>query len=105
MLTLTENATSVIKQVSDNGESAGVRIAAPNATDENFTLAAAAGPELGDQVVEDNGARVYLESNAADTLSDKVLDAQVDNGGGVQFMIGDQADAPAQPSAPDTPAQ
>jgi iron-sulfur cluster assembly protein len=93
MLTLTENASSVIKQVVENGESNGVRIAQPTQTDENFTLAAAAGPEVGDQVVEDNGARVYLESNAADTLSDKVLDAQVDSGGGVQFVIGGQTDA------------
>jgi len=100
MLTLTENASSVIKQVSENGESNGVRIAQPSATDENFTLSAAAGPEIGDQVVEEDGARVYLESNAADTLSDKVLDAQVDSGGGVQFMIGRQPDASAPGSAP-----
>jgi iron-sulfur cluster assembly protein len=38
-------------------------------------------------VVEEDGARVFLEENAAVTLDDKILDAQVDDAGGVQFTI------------------
>jgi Fe-S cluster assembly iron-binding protein IscA len=41
----------------------------------------------GDQVLEEDGARVFLEETAAETLEDKVLDAQVDDNGGVQFTI------------------
>jgi hypothetical protein len=38
--------------------------------------------------VESSGARVFLEENAAVVLSDKVLDAQVDDEGAVRFAIG-----------------
>jgi hypothetical protein len=34
---------------------------------------------------------VFLEEIAAETLDDKILDAQVDDGGGVQFTIAPQA--------------
>ena len=44
-------------------------------------------PQPGDQVLEEAGARVFLEETAAETLDDKVLDAQVDENGGVQFSI------------------
>jgi hypothetical protein len=42
-------------------------------------------------VLEEDGARVFLEEIAADTLEDKILDAQVDDQGGVQFTIAPQA--------------
>ena len=58
MLTLTENASTVTEA-----------------------------PQPGDQVLEEDGARVFLEETAAETLDDKVLDAQVDDNGGVQFTI------------------
>ena len=41
--------------------------------------------------MEDAGARVFLEENAAGILDDKVLDAQVDESGSVQFSIAPQA--------------
>ena len=48
-------------------------------------------PEPDDQVVESAGARVFLEESAALALDDKVLDAQLDEGGAVRFAIGAQA--------------
>jgi hypothetical protein len=42
-------------------------------------------------VVEDHGARVFLTTTVADTLDDKVLDAQVGEDGSVRFAIGAQA--------------
>jgi iron-sulfur cluster assembly protein len=36
---------------------------------------------------------VFLEETAAATLDDKVLDAQVDDNGGVQFTIANQVGA------------
>ena len=39
---------------------------------------------------EGKGARVFLEPDAALVLEDKVLDAQLDEGGAVTFAIGQQ---------------
>ena len=41
-------------------------------------------------MVESAGARVFLEPNAAVVLDDKVLDAQLDEGGAVTFAIGQE---------------
>ena len=53
-------------------------------------LTAAAAPREEDQVVEAAGARVFLEPQAAAYLADKVLDAQFDEQGTVQFSLGRQ---------------
>ena len=45
------------------------------------------GAQPGDQVVDQDGAKVYLEETAAVALGDQVLDAQVDPVGAVQFSI------------------
>lgn len=55
-----------------------------------FALAAVAAGEPGDSVVESAGAKVYLEQTAVAPLDDKVLDAAVDQAGGVQFQLGQQ---------------
>lgn len=98
MLTLTDNASTIIKTIAENQggpESAGLRIAQDTPESPDLALATASAPEPGDQVVEERGARVFLEETAAATLDDKVLDAQVDEGGGVQFMLGLQPGADA----------
>jgi iron-sulfur cluster assembly protein len=94
VLTLTENATAVIKNITEGQEQpdgTGLRIVQQGAAEEaELALTTAPTPEPGDQVVEDQGARVFLEETAAQTLDDKVLDAQVDESGGVQFTLGIQ---------------
>lgn len=90
MLMLTENATRVIGALVDNPqlpEGAGLRIAS---APEGLTVSPAEAPETSDQVVEDQSARVFLETGAAETLDDKVLDAQVDESGQVQFLVAPQ---------------
>jgi len=92
MLTLTDNASALIKNLADQtaiAEKAGLRI---SATDDNAGLAVdlTPEPEPNDQVVESAGARVFLEEHAAVVLTDKVLDAQLDEGGAVTFAIGHQ---------------
>ena len=80
MLTLTENATTVIKRLAaqtDDSKHAGLRIEARQGEDRQFAVEIAAAPEVGDAVVENNGARVYLDETASPTLADKELDAQV----------------------------
>ena len=94
MLTLTPNATTVIRSLLDGSElpdSGGIRIASTNNGQQSFTVEPAPTPELGDQVVEDSGARVFLETSAATLLGDTVLDADVDDQGNVQFLLTAQA--------------
>jgi iron-sulfur cluster assembly protein len=94
VLTLTENANNVVKSIveqSGAGEQAGLRISQDAPDNPALQVTPAETPEPGDQVVEEEtGARVFLEETAAVTLGDKVLDAQVDQSGGVQFSIGTQ---------------
>jgi Fe-S cluster assembly iron-binding protein IscA len=91
MLTLTEKATDVVKTITEQtteGDTAGLRIS-QQATDPNsLGLTPVETPQPGDQVVESDGARVYLDPTAAIALSNEVLDAQVDDAGTVQFGLG-----------------
>lgn len=88
MLTMTDNAATEIRNLvahPDVPEAGGVRIAS-NA-EGALTLAVTAGPAEGDVVVEDDGARVFLESHAGALLDDKTLDAGTDADGNLQFAI------------------
>jgi iron-sulfur cluster assembly protein len=91
VLTLTENANNVVKSIveqSSPGGQAGLRISQDSADSPALHVMPTEGPQPGDQVVEEHtGARVFLEETAAVTLDDKILDAQVDESGGVQFTI------------------
>ena len=90
MLTLTENATLVIKSITGvegAPDGAGVRISQENPADPSLAVTTTESPYPGDQVVEESGARVFLEPNAAGALDDKILDAAVDEKGGVEFLL------------------
>ena len=92
MLILTDNATTVVKGIADQvPEASGLRITGGPATEPSLEVAPATAAEPGDAVVEQEGATVFLDENAALLLDDKVLDARVDDNGGVQFTIGAQA--------------
>lgn len=94
MLTLTQDASTIVKTIADQASGTpdgGLRISAADSDNMDFALALTPAPEPQDQVVEQAGARVFLEEHAAATLADKVLDAQVDEAGAVRFAIGDQA--------------
>lgn len=100
MLTVTATATDAIRQLVDSSEieadTAGIRIAAGEATEQGTTLslALADGPEPGDEVV-DGDASVFLEPAVADYLEDVVLDAQV-NDGEVAFALRDPDQKPSR---------
>ena len=90
MLTLTSGAVQVIRTVTANPElppDTGIRIEPGNDGSDALRLSVASAPEAGDQIVEEEGARVYLESNVATLLDDKTLDAEVDQQGDVAFTI------------------
>ncbi|MDP3894164.1 Fe-S cluster assembly protein HesB [Nocardioides sp.] len=93
MLTLTENASMIVKTITEQPESAdanGLRISSETDQEAAFAISTAAQPEEQDQVVEQDGATVYLDPTAAQMLEDKVLDAGVDETGNVQFALGQQ---------------
>ncbi|WP_109505700.1 Fe-S cluster assembly protein HesB [Nocardioides speluncae] len=89
MLTLTENASTIVKDIATRSaiETAGLRITSEGAPEPAFSVVTAEQPEPGDQVVEQDGATVYLDGVAAGQLDDKVLDATLDQGGKVQFSL------------------
>jgi len=93
VLTLTENASTVVKTIVDQSveaQEAGLRISQDAVDSPALHVIPTEAPQPGDQVLEEAGARVFLEETAAQTLDDQVLDAQVDESGGVQFSIAPQ---------------
>lgn len=81
MLTLTDSAKEMVRDMvsaESAPEGSGLRIAA--AHDEEggpaLSLELATEPAEGDQVLDDEGTRVFLEPEAASMLDDKVLNAQ-----------------------------
>lgn len=94
MLLLTENASTIVKSIADQapdvagaGNHVGLRIAAQGADSAELSLAVVAEPESTDQVIETDGAFVYLEPNALEMLMDKILDASVEENGTVSFAL------------------
>ncbi|MBN9605099.1 MAG: iron-sulfur cluster biosynthesis protein [Actinomycetales bacterium] len=97
MLTLTESASDLVKTiVAQNAGSpeGGLRIRGTGTPDAQFEVAVTPQPENEDKLVERDGARVFLEPNAATLLEDKVLDAQLAGDGVVRFAIAQQGEAP-----------
>lgn len=94
MLVITDNASEVIRTISNHPEQpaeGGLRIATQldNGTSQ-LVVQAAPAPEDGDRVLEKEGARLFLEPDAAEMLDDKILDAKVSDDGAVQFMVAAQ---------------
>lgn len=93
MLTLTENASTIVNEITSQiglGESGGLRISADDSTQPTFEITAAEQGEPDDQVVEQAGATVYLDEAAAVLLDDKILDATVDEQGRPAFAVAPQ---------------
>lgn len=95
MLAITDDAAAeAIKGVvSSQGApaGAGLRIATPpeGAPEGGLEVALAAVPAEDDDVIDEGGAHVFLESRAAAALDDKLLDARVE-GGQVRFAVSEQ---------------
>ena len=93
MLLLTENATTVVRSIGASPElpdGAGLRIANDAAETDDLSVSAVASPAEDDVVVEEGGARVFLDQDAAQMLEDKVLDARVGDDGDVEFLLAAQ---------------
>jgi Fe-S cluster assembly iron-binding protein IscA len=95
MLTLTDTAAKVIRELNaqtDKPGERGIRISSHEDDAGSLMLSVAEGPHGSDKVVESAGARVYLDPVAASVLEDKALDADVDDQGGVSFHVENQVD-------------
>ena len=94
MLALTDSAvqavTEIVSSSDEASETGGLRMVAKQAgTRVNFQLSVVPVPAEDDEVIEEQGARVFLEPDAASLLDDKVLDAKLDQNK-VAFTIADQ---------------
>jgi Fe-S cluster assembly iron-binding protein IscA len=99
MLHITSAAASAIDEITGSlPGSAGVRIAAmPEASTNGsgpttvFDFYPAEGPDIDDEVVEDQGVQVFLEPDVVPYLEDKLLDALITEDE-VRFTVAPQDD-------------
>jgi iron-sulfur cluster assembly protein len=101
MLTITSNAAEAIRaiiQSTDVPDDGGIRIsiARQNGSQASLELALSPAPMEGDNVLELNGAHVFLDETAALALDDKALDAEME-GGEISFGIVEQAEGGPEP--------
>ncbi|MEU8311426.1 iron-sulfur cluster biosynthesis family protein [Micromonospora sp. NPDC048887] len=92
MLTMTDNAVLVIRDLAaqqDVADAGGLRIAADTDAG-SLSIELVPQPAQGDQVVDTEGARIFLDSDAAELLNDTSVDAVVDEEGVVQFGFTEQ---------------
>jgi len=94
LLALTDSAVQAVKDIVSSSEqvpeTGGLRMVAERAgMQAKFQLSVASLPAEDDEVIEEQGARVFLEPEAASLLDDMVLDASVEQNR-VAFTIADQ---------------
>lgn len=92
MLTVTANAATIIKGLltsSDEARAGGLRIGAKDDA-AHLGVEIAPAPLPYDAVVEDGGARVFLDPVASPQLADRELDVVIEEGR-VSFVVRDQA--------------
>ena len=101
MLTITSNAAEAIRaivQSTDVPDEGGIRIsiARQNGSQASLELALSPAPMEGDDVLELNGAHVFLDEMASVALDDKSLDAEM-QGGEISFGIVEQDEEGPEP--------
>ena len=93
MLTLTDRAAETIRILtSQPGVPADTGLRMSLQDSEEGTLALSlAGPQPDDDVIEEAGARVFVQRDAAAMVADRELDAQLDEQGRASFKLSMQA--------------
>jgi Fe-S cluster assembly iron-binding protein IscA len=89
VLEITQRAADAINQIAPGKSGLRVFISGGAPDIQSLQVEIAAAPQPEDQVLETEGAQVFLEPQAAVTLDDKVLDAMQDERG-VRFAIAHQ---------------
>jgi iron-sulfur cluster assembly protein len=93
VLTLTDRAAETIRLLtSQPGVPADTGLRMSLQDNEAGTLALSlAGPQPDDAVIEEAGARVFVQRDAAPMVADRELDAELDEQGRASFRLGAQA--------------
>lgn len=98
MLTLTPAAVDAVRSaISSEGAppEAGLRITAhPDGDEIEVDLTLVEAPSEGDEILEEDGARVYLDPTAAEALADVELDAEA-HGDHFHFGFAERGESPA----------
>jgi Fe-S cluster assembly iron-binding protein IscA len=94
LLALTDRAVQAVKELVSASEATtetgGLRVAAGQATPEaDLQLSVVSLPAEDDEVIEEHGARLFLDHNASRLLDDKVLDADIEQNR-VAFTLAEQ---------------
>jgi Fe-S cluster assembly iron-binding protein IscA len=92
MVTMTSKAHRVVRQVTSHprvGRLSGLRIAAWGHDTSTLNVQTVPGPHPGDRVLENDGARVYLDEVAVPRVRGHVLDAVIEDSGRVHFVVKD----------------
>lgn len=93
MLTLTDRAAETIRTlISQPGapDDMGLRMSLKDGESGTLSLSLET-PQPDDAVIEDAGARVFVQRDAAPMVEDRELDAQVDEQGRASFKLGVQS--------------
>jgi iron-sulfur cluster assembly protein len=90
MLALTENVTEIVKKLAEEVPEVSALRIATEPDGQSLSVSPAAEAEAQDQVIEQDGATVYIDEAASTMLADKVLDGDVDAEGNIQFALGQQ---------------
>lgn len=94
VLTLTDRAAETIRALTSQPglpADAGLRMSLED-SDAGMLALSLESPQPDDAVVEDAGARVFLQPDAAGIVADKELDAQLDEQGRASFVFGSRAE-------------
>jgi iron-sulfur cluster assembly protein len=88
MLTLTDQAADVVRSLTQNQQApddAGLRLAPSG---DGLELSVVDSPAPGDDVIDENGVRVFVEQQASQLLDQQTLDATVTEGQVSFFLAG-----------------
>jgi Fe-S cluster assembly iron-binding protein IscA len=92
VLTLTDRAAETIRTLTSQPglpEETGLRMSVSDSEAGALTLSLAS-PQPEDTVIEEAGARVFVQQDAAGMLEDSELDGTLDEQGQASFMLGSQ---------------
>lgn len=93
MLMLTPMAVKAVRDITSTEggpQDAGLRITTADHA-ETFRLRVADGPAEHDEVLNAEGARIFMDHDSAEYFDDKILDTGVDTNGNATFVVGPQA--------------
>ena len=90
MITMTSRARAVVRRLTGHralSAGSGLRIARGPSADAPMQVAASAGPEPQDELVEGDGARLFIGPGAVERLRGRTLDAVTEKTGRVRFVL------------------